>query len=431
MSEKLITKIVGEFDPVKPLPLNDRRYVECSAERGSVGLLDSMARAVRRSAESTCQLFCGHRGCGKTTELYRLQRDLTFGKQRQFVIYCEADKYLDLNDVEYTDVLLAIVQQLWQDAYAQGVQLKPGKLEALFTGIADIFKGLRLKEAEIEVSVYEFLKGKLTAEFKNSSDIRHLVRSYLRDRTPTFLEAANELIRFATGNFRDKGYDGLVIIVDNLDRVYLKPVSDANRNSHEALFLDAGDHLRGLACDVIYTIPPTLYSLYGGRLEAIYGSQPKMLPMIPVTKYGGGEDKHGIAKLTETVDKRLKEAGTVQREAFDSAATIKRLCVASGGHMRRLMTLMRAVCNNIDQLPISCDVVEHAIRDTRDGFIASIRNPSEWEMLRQIAESKEVTEPETCARLLDNFAILEYRDDKSGPWHDVNPVIREARQFKT
>jgi len=150
--------------------------------------------------------------------------------------------------------------------------------------------------------------------------------------------------------------------VDNLDRVYLKTVSNTNRNTHEALFLDAGDYLRGLVCDVIYTIPPTLYSQYGPRLETIYGSQPKMLPMIPIAKYSGGEDERGIAKLIETIDNRLREAGTAHDQAFDSAETVKRLCLASGGHMRRLMTLMQAACNNADNLPVTRQAAEYAIR---------------------------------------------------------------------
>jgi Cdc6-like AAA superfamily ATPase len=428
MSEDLITKVQKEFDTIKPLPLNDRRYVECSAERGSVDLLDRMARAIRRQ-ESTCQLLCGYRGSGKTTELFRLRRLLESKEPRQFVVYCEADRYLNLGDVEYPDVLLGIVQQLWRDANAQEVQLNEGRLESLLAEVVELFKSLSLKEAGIEISLFDLLKGKLATEFRKNPNTRRLIRNHLRDQTVSLLEAINEIISVTKGHFKDKGYGGLVIIVDNLDRMHLKPVANANRNTHESLFLDAGDYLRGLQCDVIYTIPPTLYSTYGPGLKAIYGSQPNLLPMVPVAKYEGGEDEHGIDKLVEIIDKRLYEVGVTRDQAFDSTVTAKRLCAASGGDLRGLMTLMQAACNNRDELPITREALEDAIRSVRDGFISSIRAPEDWQKLRQISQTHDLADPNACARLLDIFAVLEYRNH-GGPWWDVNPAIREARQFK-
>ncbi len=364
MSEDLITRIVNEFDPVSPLQPNDRRYVECSAERGSTGLFKTLANSFRRSQKRTCQLLSGHRGCGKTTELYRLKQDLLTNEPRQFVVYCEADHYLDLNDVEYTDVLLGVVQQLWSDAAHAGVRLEPGKLEALLGEIAVIIKGASLKEAKIKASLPEILEGELTAEIKKNPDNRQRIREHLRPRTPSFLEAVNEIISRAAAEFKDQGYSGLVIIVDNLDRVYRNPVPGISRNSHEALFLDAGDHLRGLACDVIYTLPPAaLYALTGTRLSTIFGSQPQMLPMIPVARRSIGEDENGIAKPVETIDRRLREAGTTRDQAFDSEDTVKRLCIASGGYLRSLMTLAQTASNYVNDLPITRDAVEQTIRD--------------------------------------------------------------------
>lgn len=73
--------------------------------------------------------------------------------------------------------------------------------------------------------------------------------------------------------------------------------------------------------------------------------------------------------------------------------------------------------------------MEDAIRSVRDGFISSIRAPEDWQKLRQISQTHDLADPNACARLLDIFAILEYRNN-DGPWWDVNPAIREARQFK-
>ena len=109
MSEELITKIVNEFDPISPLQPNDRRYVECSDERGSVDLFKSLAKSIRRSKKRTCQLLSGHRGCGKTTELYRTREQWQLlHKVAETKHITEADEYSLLLEnfsvLEYRDI---------------------------------------------------------------------------------------------------------------------------------------------------------------------------------------------------------------------------------------------------------------------------------------------------------------------------------------
>ena len=53
---------------------------------------------------------------------------------------------------------------------------------------------------------------------------------------------------------------GLVVIVDNLDRMLRQAVSGTTRTSHDKLFVDTASQLSDLACHVIYTLPPALYT---------------------------------------------------------------------------------------------------------------------------------------------------------------------------
>ncbi|HMV49619.1 MAG TPA: hypothetical protein PKD31_17800 [Blastocatellia bacterium] len=448
MSKDLITKITQEFDTITPLQPNDPRYVDCSVERGSTGLIREIANNVRR-VEKSCWLFSGHRGCGKTTELFRLQRELeSKTKARPFVVYCETDEYLKLDDVGFTDVLLAMVHQLWRHAQATDstLPLKPGKWESLWAGVKDLTGKFHLKEAEAEIGFHEFLKTKLVFEIKDQADARRLLRSYFRDRSPTLLDATNEFIRHVGGHFKDKGYSGLVIMMDNLDRIVPDLTLDPSRGTYQTLFVEAADYLYHLDCNVIYTVPPSVVSFQGPALEHDHGIKTKMLPMIPIADRNDVANENGIARLIETIALRVFEADPLhnrssvsleekiallyQTGAFDSEETVKRLCVASGGHMRRLMMLMQSACNNSDDLPIRAETVSDVIRDARDGFISALRPiPNAWEEARKIANDKELVLSETTARLLETFAVLEFLDE-DGPWHDVNPVIRQARQFK-
>ncbi|MGH9847688.1 MAG: hypothetical protein ACREEM_54050 [Blastocatellia bacterium] len=182
--------------------------------------------------------------------------------------------------------------------------------------------------------------------------------------------------------------------------------------------------LTGLNCHVIYTVPPSLlHSPNGTNLARLYGRQPLMLPMIPVAKQERGEDERGIEKLIEIVRKRLSVAGVEAAEA-----TEKRLCVMSGGYVRQLMTLMQEAVLYSPDWPIPREAVEQAIRDLRDGFAIGLRQ-SQWPILQKVAESARIESTEECAELHENLAVLEYRDAQ-GPWYDVNPAVREAREFK-
>lgn len=421
-----ITRVFNAFDPHEALRPGDSRYVECSVERGSVGLLNTLARTIRRSSGCTVQFLSGHRGSGKTTELFRLQQDLVANQPRHFVVYCEAEQYIDLNDVEYTDVLLGVVQQLWADAQRENLVLDPGK----FAAIVEDLKGILTTPVDMKGLDVQASFVKLGFEMKKNPNNRQLVREHLKPRATTFVEAVNEVIENAGQSLRAKGYAGLVVIVDNLDRVFRNPLAGAGRTSHEALFVDSGDHLRSVACDVIYTVPPALlHSAHGTRLPSLYGTTPQMLPMIPVTTRTGEVNAPGRAKLIEAIEKRLLVAGCTLADAFDAEQTLHRLCATSGGYVRSLMTLVRSATNFVDDLPLPAAAVEQTIRDARDAFVRTVHSPRQWQLLRDVARTRQIGETEDYLQLLENFAVLEYRD-ADGPWYDANSVLREAREFR-
>jgi hypothetical protein len=92
------------------------------------------------------------------------------------------------------------------------------------------------------------------------------------------------------------------------------------------------------------------------------------------------------------------------------------------------MTLMQEAVLYSPDWPIPREAVEQAIHDLRDGVIIGLRQ-SQWPILQKVSETTQIESTEECAELLENLAVLEYRDAQ-GPWYDVNPAVREAREFK-
>ncbi|MEA3350811.1 MAG: ATP-binding protein, partial [Chloroflexota bacterium] len=66
------------IDPSLPLEQDDTRYIDFQDVRGENDEISAMMRRISRTrnTQHICQLFTGHRGCGKTTELFRLKKKL-------------------------------------------------------------------------------------------------------------------------------------------------------------------------------------------------------------------------------------------------------------------------------------------------------------------------------------------------------------------
>jgi hypothetical protein len=170
--------LYSEFRPFGALPAGDPRYVDWSVERGSAQLIQMLANTIRLSDEPTCQLLGGHPGCGKTTELLKLVDELANSQTepRYFVVYCKADDYIELSDVEYPDVLIAVVQQLSEASQERGVELAPGRLGRF----VDEIKGVL--GAPVEPKEVEAKGGPLAIKF----DIK---KNETRRRTPPRFQA--------------------------------------------------------------------------------------------------------------------------------------------------------------------------------------------------------------------------------------------------
>ena len=112
MNQKLLTigKLIGDCDPNNSLPPGSEFYIDFSDIRGT-----SVVKLLKRSITDTgkdesAQLFAGHIGCGKSTELHRLEQELD--ADGFHVVYFDSDHYLDMGDVSVTDILLVISDQV-------------------------------------------------------------------------------------------------------------------------------------------------------------------------------------------------------------------------------------------------------------------------------------------------------------------------------
>ncbi|MEA5464117.1 ATP-binding protein [Leptothoe sp. PORK10 BA2] len=378
--------------------------------------------------EATTQLFTGNIGCGKSTELLRLKAQLE--QQGFHVVYFESDRDLEMADVDISDILLMIAHQVVESLENDGVKLKPSALVNLFRNLAETL------QTPMEIADVSFSVGiaALTARAKESPEMRSRMRQYLEPRTKTIIDAINEeLLEVAIATLRSQGKKGLVVIVDNLDRI--DPVERANgRTQSEYLFIDRGEQLKRLNCHVVYTVPLTLvFSDDLPRLSNRFGVSPKVLPMVPVTQRDSTTFEPGLALLRQMVlarafpNKNYNERVDFIGDAFESIDVLNRLCQLSGGHMRNLMRLLYGCLQKGDP-PIKSTILEAVIRDERDSLMALI-DEGEWQLMFKAISKPDTQGNEAYSLLLRSLFLYEYRDN-GGRWFDLNPVLKETNHFK-
>lgn len=423
-----VNRFYRAANPSRPLQ-DDRCYINFSPVRGG-DLVEELARTIIRLSpdEPTAQLLTGHIGSGKSTELGRLKKNLEAAGYH--VVYFESDRDLEMSDVEITDILLVMARQIAASLEGTGVVMRPNYFQRLFQSIIDTLRmPVEISDVSLSVGI-----ATITAQSKDSADIRSQLHQYLEPRTRSILDAINnELLIPAIAQLKQQGKAGLVAIVDNLDRVYTtRKLGD--RPQPEYLFVDRGDQLKRLACHVLYTIPLSL--MFSDDLPLLtnrFGVSPLVLTMVPVKDLDGHCQPDSLAMLRQMVLARaFPELTAGDREArltevFDHSDTLDRLCIISGGHMRNLMRYLFGCLRKQDP-PIARATLERVIRDERNELLGLV-NEQEWQHLFRAVSTRTVQGDSDYNSLLRSLFLYEYRDDR-GRWVDINPILAETDVFR-
>jgi hypothetical protein len=431
---EILRNIYNSFDPFEPLPAGDPVYVNCSEVRGNENILMDLGRQILLSERRTHQLYTGHRGAGKSTELLRLKADLE--KNGYLVVYFAAEEAdIDPEDAQYTDILLActrnLLRQLKGDEGPIQQWLQSRKKELIDAMQSEV--GLNDLKAEVPFS-------KLTATLKVSPTTRAQIRKIVEPHTPALIEALNTFIQQAMAKTSQKTTDRLVLIVDSLDRI--PPIlREKESSNHEQIFVDRSEQLKMLNCHVIYTVPISLvYSERGTDLRDIYDSEIQVLPMVMVRDQDGELCVEGLNAMHRLVHQRAFYKNGIDPTKmqlvggiFDEQETLDQLCLMSGGHMRNLMQLAQEAIKQTETLPITKKAVRLAITKARNTFRNTVYD-SQWSLLAQVSQTKEILNDEAYRELLFNRCILEYRyidsEDEIVCWRDVHPLLRGVKEFQ-
>jgi hypothetical protein len=322
--------------------------------------------------------------------------------------------------------------------HALDVKLDDDLLDDIFKWFAEVvYEKANTKEFQAELGA-EFSLGtpklllplaqllaKITGQLKTGVESRQQIRSRLDPQIAHLIERINLLIQRGVGTLRNQEKQGLVIIVDNLDRIPFRKL-DAARSNHDALYIEHGEQLRSLRCHLVYTVP--IASLYSKNVKVLTGIFPdcRVLPMIKTHTPQDQPWPAGLAILRQILAERIELDTVFEERALET------LCAESGGHPRILMTLVRYACEyaaNRYPKPIDADTIDRAIARFTSEYSRSV--PEEYfALLAKVYRVKKCDNDDAYRDMLHNLIVLEYMNGLE-PWHDVHPSVQRLAKFRS
>jgi energy-coupling factor transporter ATP-binding protein EcfA2 len=409
----------------------DRYYVNLSGVRKTTAIASVNTRLdFQEAGKYTTILFTGHRGCGKSTELKRIQKEW---EKDYHVIYLEVNEETDINDVGYTDFYLITIKQVEFEMRRLGLKLDTRLMENFEAWFKDVTQETE-RSVESSVSVegeatlgpeapfLAKLLVKLLAQIKGSDKQKKTIRQTLEKDISRLKADINLLLNDAVKKLRKKftKYKGFLIIFDNLDRV---PPEVANH-----LFFDYAAQLQQLDCTIVYTVPLSVLSSTK-NLNNNFGN-PHIVPMVNIYEFNRDDcdlnyNQTGLDTIASLIERRVEVD-----KIFESREQLLELAKASGGHVRQLMQMMQTACltastNEHDK--INAEDVIYAIKQEQFNFERFIPQ-SHYPVLAEVCLTKNITKDDVGQLMLFNTSVLEYNGKNR--WNYPNPVVKQSEEFK-
>ena len=223
-------------DALKP---GDERYVDLNNARGEkvfnrllkpLGFDKDFTPKLIEEDENHYILFCGHRGCGKSTELNIIAAKL-HRSDGYFVVKCNIVEDLDINNIEYVDILFLVAQKIWKSLHDAEIPIDKKHIKDL----EDFFKDRiisQVKKKDFEANITAGVKSKigfdfigtifagLTTAFKTSSTYKEEVRRLVKNQFSVFKTTFNRMLDEIRQTLREKKLGKNLLVVNPIPPFY-------------------------------------------------------------------------------------------------------------------------------------------------------------------------------------------------------------------
>lgn len=414
----------------------DALFVETGDARDAEQSVRQTIRSALDDDSPQRLLLCGHRGCGKSTELAKLVEELGAG---WLCVTFSIVEDLPPVGVLAEEILLAIAHRLVQAAATE-------KLQALDTdprikAIDEWFRAITKTEtrnressveanAATEIGTGGLLAGLFKVSTRISSDLKYRgtaetsVVEEVRKRPADLIEQINRLVESIQEALHPSGRR-LIIIVEDLDKL---SIADAH-----GIFIQNGQMLANIRAHIIYTIPIFTFTTPDADAMRALFDDVFSLPMIKVCQPGGAKVEEGFAVIRKIVDRRI-DPGALERDALEL------LIEKTGGVLRHIFEVLQTVTSmtRLRVLPIRREHITYGLGRLRTQLGIQVALPRHVEIpdvnkIEQLYErlrdcARKCREGKPCPPtgnpidqvLLQSCALVEYNGER---WLGVHPLI--------
>ena len=371
----------------------------------------------------------GMRGSGKTSELAKIGKVL-HAPTCFFCVTCNMDDELDMNDVEYVDVLILQMQKLVDALSSRKVNLSKAplkKMEAWFsardkeaktvvkaeTGLDMGLKGTTGEGVTGLLGPLFSLLGSLRAGISGSKEWMVSVRSSIRNRFGEFAQIFNEFVSEANIALRKEGIaQEVLFIIDGIEKTM---TADLRRK----IIIEDANRLQQIKAYTLFTLP---IELMKERPKLKQFSEVEAFPFVKIRHKDGSLNDVAVARFMGFVHQRI------DAKLFAEEEIVKEMILLSGGSPRQLLNILAQASYQVESLNGKIDqtaFLEAKRRLVNEAALYLTRE--KIECLKELKEANDRNQQiefgPVLELLLEDLVVMEYNDNT---FKRVNPLVEAS-----
>lgn len=372
--------------------------------------------------------LAGMRGSGKTSELAKIASKL-HKRDCFFCVICNLDEGLDINDMEYMDVLIFQLERLLYELDQRHLDIDDRIFTQLHNWFAERINEVNTSiksqggfEIQVGVETPSFLSffklaTKLKASLMGSKENATKVRTVFKNNFTVFAEQINTFFEEINVVLRDRQIaKEILFIVDGLEKVATKEI-------RRRMIEDEINRIQLIKANAIFTLPLELMSL---RQKLIQFSTFATFPFVKIKERNGAIVPNAIQRFKEFVYKRI------DKSLFDDEETVLRAIQFGGGSPRELLRILEYAnfWSDSERNLITSNSLERALKKLA-GETSQYVSEANLELLKVLKKNNDESIPTAFGLewqdLLEKIIVMEYND---GTFKCVNPIVEMSDLYQ-
>lgn len=383
------------------------------------------------NSDSKVKYFLGGmRGSGKTTELQRYAKKLN-SPQAFFCVVCNIDEELDLNNLEYMDILIFQLEKLSELLDQHGFSAKESNkaIDDMYSWFSQTVNEVNKKlegtaelnieaKAGIGFAKIASLFSSLKLGMKGSVSRANSVRTVLKNRFDEFALHFNTYLQKVNNTIRKHGLGNEVLfIIDGLEKTM---TADTRRR----IILEETNRIRQIEAYTLFTLPIELMK-ERQKLDSYFFID--SFPFVKILEKDGTIRDSAVEKFKKFVFKRIRKS------LFESEKVVEKAIYYCGGSPRELLKILKSANLHADRQKgkIDMEAMDKGLKRLANQTAQYIE-PEEWKKIQEVVQlnSKNgvVFFDSTVQQLLEKLLLMEYND---GTYKRPNPILELSDAYQS